>query len=130
MKNWKINTALVLCTAIVFKVAFFHVFTNSSLSHHRLHQPNKTSFLAAQVRKLEFETAGNLETVENSIVEICEEENAHERYGLESSPSLIQLIYSPLADLASAKLNGILPTDHHHSHFSSCRYLTLQVLRT
>jgi hypothetical protein len=130
MITWKINTALILCTTIVFRLAFFHVFNNSSLSQHRLHQPIKTSFLAAQVKKLEFEVAGNLERVEHSIAEICEEENAHERYGLESNPSLIQLIYSPLADLASIKLNGILPTDHHHSHFSSCRYLTLQVLRT
>jgi len=129
MKNWKINTALVLCTAIVFKVAFFHVFDHASLSRYRLHQPIKASLLVHAIES-EFEVAGNLERVENSIAEICEEENAHERYGLESGPSPIQLIYSPLADLASSKLNGILPTDHHHSHFSSCRYLTLQVLRT
>ncbi|HWA33486.1 MAG TPA: hypothetical protein VG737_05125, partial [Cyclobacteriaceae bacterium] len=71
---------------------------------------------------------GNLEPAAYSITEICEEENVHERYGLESNPSLIQLIYTPLAGQASSKLNGILPTDQHHSHFSSCRYLSLQVL--
>lgn len=129
MKNWKINTALALCTAIVFKVAFFHVFNNTSLSQCRLHQPIKPRLLAHLIES-KFEVAGNLETVENTMAEICEEENAHERYGLESNPSLIQLIYAPLADRASSKLNGILPTDHHHSHLSSCRYLTLQVLRT
>ncbi len=126
MKNWKINTAFVLCGAFMFQLVFFNVFTQISVTPEHALLSLKSNFLSQKAQKTQFEVAVNLEAVEYSLAETCEEEDSHASGG----QTAIHILYSPLVHRSSTKLTSILPSDQYYSHFSSCRYLSLQVLRT
>jgi hypothetical protein len=127
MKNWKINTALFVCAAFIFRILFFNVFVAAPVKPQSADLLTKTNFSTVKKRKAEFSVAGHMA----SIAEVREEKYIHQRTFLDSTSSaLIQLIYSPHAEQITTTLSKIFPSLQYFSHFDSHRYLTLQVLRT
>ncbi len=125
MKNWKINIATLLCAALVFQVVAINFLGLIPFSKNEPFS-TKTILWALKKKQTQVEAPGRVETAEYPFAEVREEEKT-----LETSPwNPIQMLYSPLVHIVSSKLNRILPTDQYYSHFSSCRYITLQVFRT
>jgi hypothetical protein len=131
MRNCKINAAVFLCTAFMFRIVFFNVLSDTPFNPLKTHASIKSSISPPKHSKLEFEGIDAHNRMEYSLAEGREEENLHGRNGVESIPLfLIKTLHSSIDDHTSRKLNKTFPAHQYYSRSCSHRYLTLQVFRT
>ena len=133
MKNVKINTALLVGLAFIFRIVFFNIFVVPSSNTHT-HETSgliKSHFSTAMKRRVNFEVADNAENSEYSFAELLEDEGLKAHNQFESNPFfLVHFLYSLIANEITIKLKDIVPFYNYLSYASSHRYLALQVFRT
>jgi hypothetical protein len=124
-RHLKINTALFICTAFVFRIVFFNVFVISSSNFQNANRLVKTHFATAMKRRVNIDFS-NAESY--SDAELGEEKKESK---FESNPFfLLQAVYSLITREMKSKLRGLTLFCNYLSTISSHRYLVLQVLRT
>jgi len=125
----KINTALLICTAFVFRLLFVNIGIIPSLNTPQSNSVIKSHFATIiKKRKKQFDALNNFKSSSSLIVEICEE-NANEGKSFKSrSFFLIKILYSFLTNKApSLKSNALF--DFIGYKLPSGKYGTISVLR-
>lgn len=127
-RNFKINTAIFICMAFIFRILFVNIGVISSLNTNH-HSAIKGHFASTIKKRKQTETVNQHEQVSFSIAEMCEE-NTDEDEQIKFNPFvLLQNLYSLFTNKFSFQLEKITPPFDLLSSFSSDRYLKLQVIR-
>ncbi|MGZ3884821.1 MAG: hypothetical protein ACXVPQ_09855 [Bacteroidia bacterium] len=128
LKNLKINTALFLCTAFVFRILFVNLGIISSLSTQQNGSTVKNQLASVMKRKQHTEASNPTRSCEYSVVEIYEED-ADDDNQVKSNPFVLtQVLYSSVAGETGSNLKKITPARAYCSDTSSYRCL-IQVFR-
>lgn len=125
----KINTALVICLAFVFRLLFLNISVIPSLNTQRNSNFINEHFSTLMKRRKSVDILSNSNTRENSAIEICEENSGGEDDLSKTNPFILaRILYSFLADKAVSLRVGSLFNSVHCKLFSR-KYLALSVLR-
>lgn len=127
--NYKINIALFICTAFIFKLLFVNISFISSSNISQNNTSVKEYFSTIVKKTTSAEIANNTKTSEYPVLEICEE-NSDDDDQFKSNPFFaIQLFYSLIIHKTKDSLEKITPFYNHLSYTSSHRYLAFRVFR-
>lgn len=128
LKLFKINTAILICMAFIFRILFVNLglMANMNTNHHGVIKGHFASVI--KKRKLtEYTNQSSKETY--SIAEICEE-NLDEDEQLRLNPlDLIKTIISFFTVKFASNIQKFPPSFDLLSFNSTDRYLKLQVIR-
>jgi hypothetical protein len=128
-RYFKINTAVLICMAFVFKLLFINISITTSLNSGSNKTAIKTHLSSLMKRRRASEITNNVLTGEYSSTEICEEAVEDENdISKVNSFAFIQVLYSSLANKILS-LRSAIPLDHIYSKLSSRKYLSISVLR-
>ena len=129
MKNVKINTAVLICTAFLFRIVFFNIFVGPSFNARESNGLFKSHSSTVMKRRVNFD-ADHSENFGYSFAELREEEGTNDDNPFETSPFFLQVLYSLITDKIASRLNGIVSFYNYLSYSSSHRYLVFEVFRT
>ncbi|WP_317898100.1 hypothetical protein [Aurantibacillus circumpalustris] len=129
LTNLKINSAIVICVAFIFRVLFVNIGIISSLSAQQNKGAIKSHFSSTMKRRKIVETTANPITAENSPMELCEGESNEENQ-LKSTPLvLIQILYSFFSNNLKTGLEKTYSFFAYSTFSSSPRFIAFQVFR-
>jgi len=125
----KINTAILICSAFLFRLLFVNIGFISSLTTPQNKSFIKSQFSSSQKRRKNADILSNSNVKVYSIIEICEENSNDEENFSKANPFIfIQFLYSFFANkIASSKSNALF--DFLNCNLSPRKYLTISVLR-
>jgi hypothetical protein len=127
-KSFKVNTAILICTAFVFKLLFVNIGVISSLNTKQNTRFVKAHISALKKRRRHSEPLNNSGNCEYSVVEIYEEDPNNDEF--KSNPFfLIQVLYSLAARKAENNLTKLTLSSKYFSDIPLHRYLTFHVFR-
>lgn len=126
-KVFKINTAVIICLAFIFRLYLINVGPISSLNSTE----KNDAFLKAELSGITKKDT-NVETSDNSktfpAIEICEESSDSEDDVSKTSPFiLLHVLYSSFTNNISLRSNILF--DFFNHKISSKKYLAISVLR-
>jgi hypothetical protein len=128
-RRFKINTAILICSAFIFRLLVVNISVISSLSTWQNNVFIKNHYSTIIKRRRNFERVNNSKNSECLVPEICEVDPNNETK-FKSKPFLLtQILYSLVANDIMNELKKIIPFYKHFSYFSSHRYLAFQVFR-
>lgn len=127
--NLKINTALFICSAFIFKFLFLNIGAVSSITTHQATQLAKTRFSATTKRNRGAEVADHSATCNYSTLEICEETPKDDDHFKLNIFLPLLVLYVLVAGKLSGSLQKIIPSPQHFAYTSSHRYLALRTFR-
>ncbi len=123
----KINTAILICSAFIFRLLFVNVGIISSLNTHQNNASVKKHFSSVMKRRKHFDPSNHPGNVGYSAVEILEEDSDNEDQFKANPFYLIHFIYSLAVSKTESNLKKIIPFYRYFT--SSRRHLQLQVFR-
>jgi len=127
--SFKINTALVISIAFMFRLLFINVSIISSLAHQKTSNFKSTQPSEVIKNGVNLKAVNNSTGAECSFMEICEEEGDSDSQ-LKANPfHFIQVLYSTVAGELENNFQKKLIFNNSLYHISSDRYLKLQVFR-
>jgi hypothetical protein len=126
----KINTAVLICSAFIFRLLFVNIGLVSSLNTRQNNSTIKHLFSTViKKRRKQFDPITNTKNSGYSTVEILEEDsNDEELFKLNSFP-LLFIFYSKIENKIKDTLKKITPFNKHFSFNSSNRHVEYQVFR-
>ena len=124
LKSIKINTAILIFSAFIFRLLFVNIGIISSLNTEKNNSFIKAYFSTIMKRSRHFEVLNNSINYEYSAVEICEEDSNDENQ-FKSNP----FFYSIVANKTKNKLKKSYLSNKYFSYTSSYRYLIFHVFR-
>jgi hypothetical protein len=127
--SFKINTAVIICTAFIFRLLFVNIGIISSLNTQQNHGIIKNHFSSAIKKRRNIESSTNSGSASYVVTEICEEDTDDEKAAKPNPFLFIQVLYSFLSDKINNTLEKIAPFYNYLSYKSSHRYLAFQVFR-
>lgn len=124
----KINTALFICSAFIFKFLFINVGSLHSDSFQNPGLPKSSSVRAADKQTV-FDAPDNSKNNQFSGYDICEESsNDDEHFKLNIFLPML-VLYVLVSGKPLELVQKIIPSPTHFSYTSSQRYLLLQTFR-
>ncbi|MGZ3900320.1 MAG: hypothetical protein ACXVNM_02180 [Bacteroidia bacterium] len=124
----KLNTAILICTAFLFRLLFVNINIISSLNTRHNGNSVKSHFSSILKRRKPVDVQNNSSSREYSAIEICEENPNNEDDLSKTNPLiLIRILYSFLSNKAVSKSNVLF--DFVNCTLSSKKYLAISVLR-
>ena len=127
--NLKINTALFICSAFIFKFLFINVgIVSSSTSHHASHLV-KNRFSVTAKRNRGSEVADHSAASSYSALEFCEENSKDDDHFKLNIFLPLLVLYALVAGRRSGSLQKVIPSPQHFAYTSSHRYLALRTFR-
>lgn len=127
--NLKINTALFICLAFIFKFLFLNIGAVSSITAHQNNHLAKTRFSATAKRNRVSEVADHSANSSYSTLEICEESSKDDDHFIFNIFLPLLVLYALVAGKLSGSLQKIIPSPQHFAYTSSHRYLALRTFR-
>lgn len=128
LRNLKINTAILICSAFIFRILFLNIGFISSSDTQNNKNLLKSHFSSIMKRKMQIESDENSKNCIFSSIEICEEE-ANNNFQLKLNIlSFIPFLNSYTGTVQSTDFN-FLPFRQSSPHHSSEKYLIFQVFR-
>jgi hypothetical protein len=128
-KPLKINTAIIICFAFIFRLLFVNIGLISSLDTQQSKSIIKAHFSSTIKKRRQIQSSNNLVNSGYSAVEICEE-NADEVIQIKSNPFLLlQFLFSFFSSKINDQVERITQFYNYLSYKSSHRYLAFQVFR-
>lgn len=127
--NLKINTALFICSAFIFKFLFLNIGAVSSITTHQTTQLTKTRFSTTAKRNRGSEVADHSATSTYSTLEFCEENSKDDDHFKLNIFLPLLVLYALVAGKISGSLQKIIPSPQHFAYTSSHRYLALRTFR-
>ncbi len=127
--NLKINTALFICSAFIFKFLFLNIGAVSSMTTHQTKQLAKTRFSATAKRNRGSEVADHSTACNYSTLEFCEESSKDDDHFKLNIFLPLLVLYVLVTGKLSGSLQKIIPSPQHFAYTSSHRYLTLRTFR-
>lgn len=130
LPSTKINTAVIICAAFIFRLLFVNIGLVSSLNTSQNNSTIKRHFSTViKKRRKNFDPITNSKNFGYSVVEILEEDsNDEEQFKL--NPFLILFIfYSKIESKIQNVLKKITPFNKHFSFNSSNRHVEYRVFR-
>lgn len=126
----KINTAVLICTAFIFRLLFTNIGFAASLNTNQNSNTVKRHFSTViKKRRKQFDPITTSKTTGYSAVEIIEEDsNDEEIFKLNAFP-LLSLFYSEIECKIKDTLKKINPFNKHFSFNSSNRHIEYRVFR-
>ena len=129
LSSFKINYAVIICCAFVFRVLFVNVGIISSLNTHQNKGVVKAHFSGNIKKRRNVDAPNTTGNYEYSATEICEE-GADENNSSKSNPFLFtQVLNSLFAGKINSTTEKISPFLSYFSYPVSPRYLAFQVFR-
>lgn len=123
----KINTALLICLAFIFRLIFVSAGNISSL-HSQNSNSNKKQFSFAFKKRRNIDPFDNSATPKYSAVEISEEDSDDEAQHKLATPLLIQFNALVIGN-AKCQIRAISPFNKHYTYNSAQRHLEFRVFR-
>jgi len=128
-KSLKINTAILICIAFIFRLLFVNIGLISSLETQQSKSIIKTHFSSTIKKRRQIQSSNNLINSGYSAIEICEEDT-DEASLLKSNPFLlVQILFSFFWNKINSQIKKITSFYNYLSYNSSHRYLAFQVFR-
>lgn len=125
----KIKTALIICSAFIFRILFVNIGIISSLNTIQNAGIIKSHFSSIIKKRKQVDAKNSNGNSAYVVAEICEEDSNEEKE-IKSNPLLlIQILYSFIASKIETSLKNTLPLSDHFAFFSSKKHLVLQVIR-
>ena len=129
LTHFKINSALIICLAFIFRVLFVNVGVISALTASQTKTFTKHQFSSGTKKRMIVETQSNSITSENSPMEVCEEDSNEENGAKSYSFFLIQVLFSFASNNLDTQLTKIPDFSKYAPYTSSDRLLAFQVFR-
>ena len=129
LAHFKINSALIICLAFIFRVLFVNVGVISSLTSLQTKAFTKPNLSLNTKRQLIAETPANSVTAENSPMEACEEDSNEENEVKSNSFFLIQVLFSFALNTVDPQLTKTTDFSQYASYTSSDKLLAFQIFR-
>lgn len=123
----KINTAMMICFAFIFRLLFVSAGTVSSINAHTA-AAKKNIAIALKNRKTQIDPVENTTTPKYSAVEISEEDSDDEVQHKISTPLLMQFNFS-VADNIRTLIQPISPFSKYYTCNSVQRHVEFRVFR-
>lgn len=124
----KINTALFICAAFIFKFLFLNIGAASSITHQATH-PVKNRHSATAKRNKGSEVGNHSGSCSYSTLEICEKDPKEDDHFILNIFLPLLVLYSLVAGKLSDSLQKIIPSPQHFAYASSHRYLAFRTFR-
>ncbi len=123
---FKINTALFICAAFIFKFLFLNANAITSIAAH---QHSKSRFSNTPKRNRDCEVADHSTATNYAAFEICEESPDEKEHFMLNIFLPLLVLYTLVAGKLNEVVQKIIPSPAHFSYTSSQRYLLLQTFR-
>ena len=129
-KAIKINTAVLICTAFIFRLLFVNIGLISTLNNNQ-HNGNIKRHFASIIKKRrkQFDPITSCKNFGYSTVEALEEDSNDEELFKSNFLPLLFLFYSKIENEINAILKKITSFNKHFSYSSSYRYVEYRVFR-
>jgi uncharacterized protein YqkB len=129
LKPLKINTAIIICIAFIFRLLFVNIGLISSLETQQNNRIIKAHFSSTIKKRRHIQSSNNIVNSGYSTVEICEEDS-DEVSQIKSNPFLLlQFLFSFFSSKINDQVEKINQFYNYLSYKSSHRYLAFQVFR-
>jgi hypothetical protein len=129
LTSLKINSALFICSAFIFRLLFVNVGAISSLNTKHTGKPAKSQVTNTLKRRKPCEASGKTENGGRPMLEICESDSDdNDKFKVKPS-LLITLFYFFVTNKVSYSIQKIIPSGEFLSDALPQRYLLFQVFR-
>lgn len=129
-RRLKINTAVLICTAFVFRLLFVNIGLVSSLNTSHNNSTIKHHFSSIiKKRRKQFDPTTSSKTIGFSVVEITEEDSNDEEQFKLNPFTLFCVFYSKVESKITNVLKNITHFNQHFAFNSSHRYIEYRVFR-
>lgn len=129
LRNFKINSAVLICMAFVFRLLFVNIGVVSSLNTRQFNSHAKHHFSTLAKKGRSLEASDNSGTRDYLAIEICEEDSDEENEIKSDPSSLLQVLYCGVVSKINDGLKKITATHHSLSYTATHRYLAFKVFR-
>jgi hypothetical protein len=128
--KFKINTAIFIFLAFIFRLLFVNIGLLSSLSSPQTNKLLSSHFAASQKRRRAPEVASQSSPKDYTIVEVCEEgsDNEEEDFAKVNLPVILSAFYAFLTNLIFIPKSNP-PFESVSNNLYSKRYLSLSILK-
>ena len=130
LERIKINTAVLICTAFIFRLLFVNISLVSSLSTNQNHSTIKRHFLTViKKRRKQVEPVSASNNIGYSVVEILKEDSYEDELFKLNEFTLLFIFFFGIENKIKNILKKITPFNKHFTFSSSSRHIEYRVFR-